>query len=342
MSKRFNKNIPYTFTQQITLPTSSGLNIISNSNTIGSIFTTSGNVGINTTAPSATLDVNGTIEGISAFNTNYSAPNTLQNTATISNPSVLTLLAPNMPTSGTTNFFIGRALSNYNACDVMYVYTSTGSTQNAMRLGFYGQPTYNLSLLGNGNVGINTTSPAYTLDVNGTIARSGVRLPRFDNGSFSGATTGVIPILFNNTQYNYVEIKVRYQVSAICNVTLSGSISSNGSSPFGGSEIAETTVKFNAQSTPVYTNAGYISQTTEILNIDNNFTIKIIRATGGSNGRNHYMFDNVYCWANVGTSRVYGMGHLDTATNLSNALLSIVMTASTGTISGTYSTQHSY
>jgi hypothetical protein len=191
-------------------------------------------------------------------------------------------------------------------------------------------------------VGINTNSPAHTLDVNGTIARSGVKLPRFDNGTFSGASTGVIPILFNDTQYNYVEIKVRYQVSTVCNVTLLGSTSSNGASPFGGTEIGETTVKNSSQASPIYTTLGYISQSTEAVNIDNNFTIKIIRASGGSNARNHYTFDTVYCFSGFGTTRVYGMGHFNTATNLTTALLSIVMTASTGTISGTYSTHHSY
>ena len=128
----------------------------------------------------------------------------------------------------------------------------------------------------------------------------------------------------------------------MCNVTLSGSTSSNGSTPFAGNEIGETTVKYSSQASPIYTNLGYISQSTEQANIDNNFSIKIIRASGGSNARNHYTFDTVYCFAGFGTTRVYGMGYFTTATNLSNALLSIVMTASTGTISGTYSTHHSY
>ena len=68
----------------------------------------------------------------------------------------------------------------------------------------------------------------------------------------------------------------------------------------------------------------------------------INRATGGTQARNNYMFETVYCWSGIGTAKVYGMGHFDTATNLSNALSSIILTASAGTISGTYSTQHSY
>ena len=68
-----------------------------------------------------------------------------------------------------------------------------------------------------GNVGIGTISPGYALDVTGntnftgTLTRSGIKLPRFDNGSFSAASIS-IPILFNDTQYNTVELKLKYNL----------------------------------------------------------------------------------------------------------------------------------
>jgi hypothetical protein len=203
-----------------------------------------------------------------------------------------------------------------------------------------------MTISGN-NVGIMTTGPAYTLDVNGTIARSGVRLPRFDNGSFSGSSSFSIPILFNDTNYNYCEIKVRYITSAICNINISATSYVNAAMTF--NECALTTVKWNAQSTPDYqtgTNSTSVTfaVTVETAGIDNNIIFRIVRASGTSSSgqRNHYSYDHVYCWAGIGTSRGYGQGHIDNASVGGSPLQFITFTCSTGTVSGTYSTVHSY
>ena len=63
-----------------------------------------------------------------------------------------------------------------------------------------------------------------------------------------------------------------------------------------------------------------------------------------SNGtlyRNHYMFDTVYVWSGVAYSRVSGFGHIDVPPQ-SSYVGSIILTCSTGNISGYYSTVHSY
>jgi hypothetical protein len=200
-----------------------------------------------------------------------------------------------------------------------------------------------------GLVGINTTVPTQTLDVNGTIARSGVRLPRFDNGTFSGASAAIIPILFSDTTYNYVEVKASYQISTGgVNVTLRGDIGTNGSTGVASlSEHSEITTLWNAGTGGnIRTTSAFLSQNTESLGITANVNIKIARAVangGSGSGRNHYSFDTVYCWAGTGTARVYGQGHMDTDNTQSvNQLRSILMTPSSGTISGTWSTQHSY
>jgi len=195
-----------------------------------------------------------------------------------------------------------------------------------------------------GNVGINTSTPEYTLDVGGTIARSGARLPVFRNGTFSGASTATIPILFADTNYNYVEIKVRFILSSIANITLSGN---NGSgTTMSIYEQNERTVKHTSPFSPIYSNSGLIASGCEQLGIDNICTITIAQASSVSYGnRYHYYFDTTYCWNGVGSTRVYGSGFLS-ATNGGNQarqpLGNIILTCSTGTISGTYSTQHSY
>jgi len=204
-----------------------------------------------------------------------------------------------------------------------------------------------MTIISTGNVGIGTTSPAFTLDVNGTIARAGVKLPRFDNGSFSGSASFSIPILFNDTQYNYAEIRVRYVTSAVCNINISATSYTNAAMGF--NECALTTVKWNAQGTPVYStftsvNSGLFADTVEQVGLDNNFIFRINRSSGTSTTglRNHYTYDNVYCLSGVGTARGYGQGHIDNASVGGSPLQFVTFTCSTGTVSGTYSTVHYY
>ena len=292
-----------------------------------------GSVGINTTSPSEALSVNGNIRLGPATDSNveYTIKTSGQmviaaNDASSQDSDYAALaLQAGISSNQSSVAMVGSSNTSYQ-----YITLSTTNTER-------------MRITRTGNVGIGTAAPAYTLDVAGTIARSGVRLPRFDNGTFSSASSAVIPILFSDSTYNYVEIKVRFTLTATCNVTLSGNSAAAGNgSTLSIGENGETTVKYNAQGSPVYTNSSYIAQTAEGSSpVDYNFTIKITRSTSSSvpANRNHFLYDTVYTWSNVGTSRVTGMGHFLTS---SNQLLSILMTPGSGTISGTYSTQHSY
>jgi hypothetical protein len=106
--------------------TGGGLLATFNSNTLGSLVTTGGNVGINTTGPSVLLSLG--------------PVNNTQKLALYDGP------------TGTSNFYGLGAASNLLH---LHAGTTTGSP---------GQ----LVLASTGYVGINTTSPSYALDINGT------------------------------------------------------------------------------------------------------------------------------------------------------------------------------
>jgi hypothetical protein len=198
--------------------------------------------------------------------------------------------------------------------------------------------TAGLSATGTGSFGnISTTG---NLAVGGAVNINSYPLPLFNNGIFSGSTKAVIPVLWVNNSYNLVEIKVTFICSVVCDVSISGNTASNGTgTTLPPQEHGETTVKSTVQGTPVYTNTGVVATQCAALSINNHFKLSMSKgdaATGYSN-RNYYCGDTVYVYNAIGTARVYAMGHFDSTT-----LASVVLTCSTGTISGTYNTVYSY
>ena len=154
---------------------SGSLTSVLSSNTIGSLVTStsgsininsgqfftasSGNVGINTSSPSYILDVNGTCR----INNNTVQGIVLGNISGVGNSSVLIAnsqgsLEIGIPGNGNANAFANGSVSG----DIVMrtnsnIFIGTSATGG------------NLYLATSGNIGINSTSPAYTLDVNGNI-----------------------------------------------------------------------------------------------------------------------------------------------------------------------------
>jgi hypothetical protein len=289
----------------------------------GIFLNSSGNVGIGTISPSQPLSVIGNVYS-------YNGVFLVNNTATyqtvgvqISNTNASTTIQ--LSVSGTTGWASAGTFGIYNGC--------------ATNGGFA------LNILPNGNVGIGTTNPAQTLDVNGTIARNGLKLPRFDYGTLGPATSVSIPILFNDTQYNVVEIRFRYQVDTITDINMSATSTTPATMNLG--EVGLTTVKYNAQSVPVYyNNAGTTSfifaSTVEKVGTGGNLMFRIVRSIGSGDAgqRNHYSYDNVYCWSSVGTARGYGQGHIDNTGVGGPALAYLNLICVSGNISGNWSTTH--
>jgi hypothetical protein len=168
--------------------------------------------------------------------------------------------------------------------------------------------------------------------------------PKFSSGTLTASAPAVIPILFANTSYNYVEIKMRYRVSTACNITLSGNSNTVGS----GTALS---ISENKEITRVNTTTGVTETTTGIVatsaetGIDHMLTIRLTRSTtAGANGnRNMYEVRSIYTHASVGTDRLEGFGHIDTTTGPTTILQSIILTmTASATMTGTYSTVHSY
>ena len=292
------------------------LQFFGTSNTL--CWTANGTVGIGTTAPSGRFVIYGT----SADST--SPPD--------SSPNNHHLIITNSKT-GTTPY--AMALGMDQTYGVGYI--------NAAGNGMF-QPVC-LQTRG-GNVGVGTTNPSQTLDVYGTIARSSLKLPRVDYATFTTATTVSVPILFNDSQYNMVEIRIRYFPTAETSMTISATSTAPATmtiteAQYSYIQYAQTAFTYSYGSgvttMPFATNV-------ETQGIDNNALIRITRATGTSSTgiRNHYTIDNVYCWFTVGTTRATSMGHFDSPSvgGPSLAFFNITCTTSGAQFSGSYSTTH--
>jgi len=143
---------------------------LGNSNTVGNLFTTGGNVGINTVSPSVRLHVNGEI-GFPYGSSIRVSPES----------------SGSWP-SGTTKLIESGWSLNGMASDVVSIYTP-GSASSTDRINISSNGTINL----NGNVGIGTKSPSFTLDVSGSARMGGNGFFRFTSDAdpyahFGGST----------------------------------------------------------------------------------------------------------------------------------------------------------
>jgi len=139
--------------------TSNGITSIFNSNTLGSIITTGGNVGIGTTLPQYQLDVNGTLHvgGISSVYSNYTNSTTgyLQiRPGWQSNSGYVEYYQSN----GTRKGYIG-----YGGDTVAFQFVSEG----ARNIEFATNTGTQMTITSTGNIGIGTGSPSVKLQVMG-------------------------------------------------------------------------------------------------------------------------------------------------------------------------------
>ena len=158
----------------------SNLIAIGNSNTLGNLFTTGGNVGIGISVPSYTLDVNG----------NAKINNNLMFSSASNNN-----LGINFPNTG-YGIHWGNGFSRIyddsqlRICtdDNMHFYTGSNTTSPG---------TERMIIKDNGNVGIGTSSPDATLDVNGVIKMKRITINPGDNFIYQNGTVGHYSLVWN-------------------------------------------------------------------------------------------------------------------------------------------------
>ncbi|MGC8851964.1 MAG: tail fiber domain-containing protein, partial [Minisyncoccia bacterium] len=119
------------------------------------VMTSGGNVGIGTTAPGAKLHIVDSVD----TGGGYFKP--------------LRIYNPSLTTGQHVQLAFGLSNSDMNQAEFNFnLDGGSGSVNNSLSFGLYGQPTI-LTLKGTGNVGIGTTTPAYKLDVSGDIRTTG-------------------------------------------------------------------------------------------------------------------------------------------------------------------------
>jgi hypothetical protein len=121
----------------------------------------SGNVGIGTTSPGYTLDVNGTAR-VSATGTGFPAQFITSNSSGQSN----VVFVGSSSVNNITNLAIGTGQSSYNAGELHFYSFGNSNASNFLGLGVWGNARV-LNILGNGYVGIGTSSPFCKFTVQG-------------------------------------------------------------------------------------------------------------------------------------------------------------------------------
>ena len=173
-----------------------------------------------------------------------------------------------------------------------------------MTFGKYNGTTYTslMTLLNGGNLGIGTASPQQALDVVGNIRMNSYMLPYVQYGSASGNYYFVIDFGGATGYHTYV-ITLRFNQTNV----------GGGSMYFYARDTATTQMSTYEYSETYFRAGQYSTGNSSVIATNNEQTTDgtsrlQIEQSIGAGGRCNYMFDTVYCWANVGQTRCISQG----------------------------------
>jgi len=147
-----------------TLLVTSTANLSNNSNTIGgALFTTGGNVGINTTAPGFKLDING---GFRTQSNNNGASNPFYVGNSNNGSAAYSIIQIYNDTANNLSMFLN---STTRSVDGGLNCATIRNDGGPLRLSALNTNVSYLHLTTSGNIGVNTSTPEFTLDVNSTF-----------------------------------------------------------------------------------------------------------------------------------------------------------------------------
>ncbi len=176
------------------------LDVFGNLNTVG--FYLSGSQVTSTAAELNYLDISsiGTAQASKALvvdsNKDITGIRTLNLNQNITRP--LVILNSSLPSGNSISISLGKSAATDNQGEITFIYSGT-SGQSSLNLGHFGSPQ-RMTILSNGNVGINNTNPTETLYISGTLYASNY----VNTGLYYLAGTQIMDGSRNLTNIGYV------------------------------------------------------------------------------------------------------------------------------------------